>query len=133
MKTPESGLSKVRSLTLFRRDLRRGRSTHCWYEGLAGTSGTHVGKPHRRSELNLLRQRQGVIDFDPEVTDRTLDLRMPEQNLHSAQVKVEDAVDGDIDARDCLLRFRRKGRTLAVASIFRDIQSLEAEISMEAG
>ncbi|CAN7664742.1 FAD-dependent oxidoreductase [Mesorhizobium sp. LjNodule214] len=43
----------------------------------------------------------------------------------------EIAVDGDISARDCLLRFKREGRTLAVASIFRDIESLEAELDME--
>ncbi|MGO4558235.1 FAD-dependent oxidoreductase [Mesorhizobium sp. 2RAF21] len=41
------------------------------------------------------------------------------------------AVDGDIAAKDCLLRFKRGGRTLAVASIFRDIESLEAEVAME--
>jgi apoptosis-inducing factor 3 len=43
----------------------------------------------------------------------------------------EIAVDGDITAKDCLLRFKRGGRTLAVASIFRDIESLEAEVEME--
>jgi apoptosis-inducing factor 3 len=43
----------------------------------------------------------------------------------------ETAVDGDIGAKDCLLRFKRAGRTLAVASIFRDIESLEAEVEME--
>ena len=40
-------------------------------------------------------------------------------------------VDGDIAGRDCLVRYRRKGRTLAVASIYRDVQSLEAEVAME--
>lgn len=43
----------------------------------------------------------------------------------------EIAVDGDITAKDCLLRFKREGRTLAVASIFRDVESLEAEVEME--
>ncbi|TIT24673.1 MAG: pyridine nucleotide-disulfide oxidoreductase [Mesorhizobium sp.] len=43
----------------------------------------------------------------------------------------EIAVDGDIAAKDCLLRFKREGRTLAVASIFRDVESLEAEVEME--
>ncbi|MER8844308.1 FAD-dependent oxidoreductase [Mesorhizobium australicum] len=43
----------------------------------------------------------------------------------------EIAVDGDIGAKDCLLRFKRAGLTLAVASIFRDIESLEAEVEME--
>jgi NADPH-dependent 2,4-dienoyl-CoA reductase/sulfur reductase-like enzyme/nitrite reductase/ring-hydroxylating ferredoxin subunit len=43
----------------------------------------------------------------------------------------EIAIEGDIAARDCLLRFKRNGRTAAVASIFRDIASLEAEVAME--
>jgi NADPH-dependent 2,4-dienoyl-CoA reductase/sulfur reductase-like enzyme len=43
----------------------------------------------------------------------------------------EIAVEGDIAARDCLLRYKRGGRTLAVASIHRDVQSLEAELTME--
>jgi NADPH-dependent 2,4-dienoyl-CoA reductase/sulfur reductase-like enzyme len=40
-------------------------------------------------------------------------------------------VDGDIAARDCRLSFKRRGRTLAVATIRRDVESLEAEASME--
>jgi NADPH-dependent 2,4-dienoyl-CoA reductase/sulfur reductase-like enzyme/nitrite reductase/ring-hydroxylating ferredoxin subunit len=40
-------------------------------------------------------------------------------------------VDGDIAGKDCLLRFKLNGRTLAVASIFRDVQNLEAEVTME--
>ena len=43
----------------------------------------------------------------------------------------ELAIDGDIAGKDCLLRFKRNGRTLAVASIFRDVESLEAELAME--
>lgn len=41
------------------------------------------------------------------------------------------AIDGDIAGKDCLLRFKRNGRVLAVASIFRDIESLQAEVAME--
>jgi NADPH-dependent 2,4-dienoyl-CoA reductase/sulfur reductase-like enzyme/nitrite reductase/ring-hydroxylating ferredoxin subunit len=40
-------------------------------------------------------------------------------------------VDGDINAKDCLLRYRRDGRVLAVASIYRDLDSLKAELAME--
>ena len=43
----------------------------------------------------------------------------------------ELTIDGDISARDCLLRYKRAGRVLAVASIYRDIESLEAEVVME--
>jgi len=43
----------------------------------------------------------------------------------------EIAIDGNIRARDCLLKYKRKGRVLAVASIFRDLASLQAEVQME--
>ncbi|MGB6399893.1 MAG: FAD-dependent oxidoreductase [Bradyrhizobium sp.] len=43
----------------------------------------------------------------------------------------EIAVDGDIAARDCLVRYKSKGRVLAVASIYRDVASLQAELAME--
>ncbi len=40
-------------------------------------------------------------------------------------------IDGDIKAKDCLLRYKSGGRVLAVSSIFRDIDSLRAELTME--
>jgi NADPH-dependent 2,4-dienoyl-CoA reductase/sulfur reductase-like enzyme len=40
-------------------------------------------------------------------------------------------VEGSIEARDCALRFTHSGRTLAVATIYRDAQNLEAELAME--
>jgi NADPH-dependent 2,4-dienoyl-CoA reductase/sulfur reductase-like enzyme len=40
-------------------------------------------------------------------------------------------VDGDIKAKDCLVRYKQKSKVLAVASIYRDVASLEAEIAME--
>lgn len=40
-------------------------------------------------------------------------------------------IDGDINAKDCLLRYRYKGRVMAVASIYRDLASLQAELEME--
>ena len=45
----------------------------------------------------------------------------------------EIVVEGDIEAKDCLLRFKRAGRDLAVASIFRDLELLRAELAMEQG
>ena len=39
-------------------------------------------------------------------------------------------IDGDIAGRDCLLRFIAKTKVLAVASIYRDQASLEAELAM---
>jgi NADPH-dependent 2,4-dienoyl-CoA reductase/sulfur reductase-like enzyme/nitrite reductase/ring-hydroxylating ferredoxin subunit len=43
----------------------------------------------------------------------------------------ELVVEGDLMARDGLVRFRRGGNTLAVASLFRDLDSLKAEAAME--
>ncbi len=43
----------------------------------------------------------------------------------------ELTIDGDVTAKDCLVRYRRNGRMLAVASIYRDVENLEAEIAME--
>jgi NADPH-dependent 2,4-dienoyl-CoA reductase/sulfur reductase-like enzyme/nitrite reductase/ring-hydroxylating ferredoxin subunit len=40
-------------------------------------------------------------------------------------------VEGDLAANDGLVRFRKGGKTLAVASIFRDVESLKAEVAME--
>jgi NADPH-dependent 2,4-dienoyl-CoA reductase/sulfur reductase-like enzyme/nitrite reductase/ring-hydroxylating ferredoxin subunit len=40
-------------------------------------------------------------------------------------------IDGDIAARDCLLSYKSKGRLLAVASIYRDLESLKTELVME--
>jgi NADPH-dependent 2,4-dienoyl-CoA reductase/sulfur reductase-like enzyme len=41
------------------------------------------------------------------------------------------AIEGDIAARDCLLSYKRKDRVLAVASIYRDLENLKAELAME--
>jgi hypothetical protein len=43
----------------------------------------------------------------------------------------ELAIEGDIAGKDCLVRFRRNGRTLAAVTIFRDVESLQAELAME--
>jgi hypothetical protein len=43
----------------------------------------------------------------------------------------EIAVEGDIMERNCLLKYRQAGRTLAVASMSRDLESLEIEARME--
>jgi NADPH-dependent 2,4-dienoyl-CoA reductase/sulfur reductase-like enzyme/nitrite reductase/ring-hydroxylating ferredoxin subunit len=40
-------------------------------------------------------------------------------------------IDGDIAARDCLLRYKKNGRVLAVSSIGRDLANLKAEKAME--
>jgi NADPH-dependent 2,4-dienoyl-CoA reductase/sulfur reductase-like enzyme len=41
-------------------------------------------------------------------------------------------IEGSLEARDCAVTYRKDGRTLAIATISRDLQSLQAEASMEA-
>jgi apoptosis-inducing factor 3 len=41
-------------------------------------------------------------------------------------------IDGNLDARDCSIVYKKGGRTLATATISRDLQSLQAEVAMEA-
>ena len=43
----------------------------------------------------------------------------------------EIVVEGDIAGRDCTLQYKREGRVLAVATIYRDADSLAAEVRME--
>jgi NADPH-dependent 2,4-dienoyl-CoA reductase/sulfur reductase-like enzyme len=42
-------------------------------------------------------------------------------------------IDGKLEDHDCTVTYRRGTRTLAVATVFRDLASLEAEVKMEAG
>jgi NADPH-dependent 2,4-dienoyl-CoA reductase/sulfur reductase-like enzyme len=58
---------------------------------------------------------------------------VPINYVGHAEAWDEIDVDGDIMARDCLLRYKSKGRVLAVASIYRDVASLQAELAMEQG
>ena len=45
----------------------------------------------------------------------------------------EAAVHGDPTARDVLVALRKEGKTLALASIYRDLDNLRAEYAMERG
>jgi NADPH-dependent 2,4-dienoyl-CoA reductase/sulfur reductase-like enzyme len=42
-------------------------------------------------------------------------------------------IDGNLSAHDCAVRYERGGRTLALATISRDLLSLQTEAAMEAG
>jgi NADPH-dependent 2,4-dienoyl-CoA reductase/sulfur reductase-like enzyme len=51
----------------------------------------------------------------------------------AAQDWSEVKVVGSIADRDCLVAYRKNGKTLAVASVNRDIESLRVQIAMERG
>jgi NADPH-dependent 2,4-dienoyl-CoA reductase/sulfur reductase-like enzyme/nitrite reductase/ring-hydroxylating ferredoxin subunit len=77
---------------------------------------------------NMLGQRE-AFDAVPFFWSQHYDV--PINYVGHAEQWDEIAVDGDIAARDCLLRYKRGGRVLAVASIYRDLASLQAELAME--
>ncbi len=56
---------------------------------------------------------------------------VPINYVGHAEAWDEIAIEGDVMSKDCLLRFKRNGRVSAVASIFRDVESLKAEVLME--
>jgi NADPH-dependent 2,4-dienoyl-CoA reductase/sulfur reductase-like enzyme/nitrite reductase/ring-hydroxylating ferredoxin subunit len=77
---------------------------------------------------NMLGQRE-IFDAVPFFWSQHYDV--PINYVGHAEKWDEIAVDGDIAARDCVLRYKSGGRTLAVASIYRDTASLQAEVAME--
>jgi apoptosis-inducing factor 3 len=42
-------------------------------------------------------------------------------------------IDGQLDRRECAVKYKGRGRTLAVATVSRDLQSLQEEAAMEIG
>ena len=43
----------------------------------------------------------------------------------------ELTIEGDVTAKDCLLRYKLNGRVLAASSIYRDVANLAVELEME--
>jgi NADPH-dependent 2,4-dienoyl-CoA reductase/sulfur reductase-like enzyme/nitrite reductase/ring-hydroxylating ferredoxin subunit len=79
---------------------------------------------------NMLGQRE-AFDAVPFFWSQHYDV--PINYVGHAEKWDEIAIDGNIAAKDCLLKYKSKGRVLAVASIYRDLASLEAELAMEQG
>jgi NADPH-dependent 2,4-dienoyl-CoA reductase/sulfur reductase-like enzyme len=77
---------------------------------------------------NMLGQRE-AFDAVPFFWSQHYDV--PINYVGHAEEWDEIVLDGDIAAKDCLLRYKSQGRVLAVASIYRDLDSLKAELEME--
>jgi len=77
---------------------------------------------------NMIGLRE-VFDAVPFFWSQNYDV--PINYVGHAEKWDEIAIDGDIRGRDCVLRYKAKGRVLAVASIYRDVDSLKAELAME--
>jgi NADPH-dependent 2,4-dienoyl-CoA reductase/sulfur reductase-like enzyme/nitrite reductase/ring-hydroxylating ferredoxin subunit len=78
--------------------------------------------------LNMLGERKPFAEV-PFFWSQHYDV--PINYVGHAEAWDEIQIDGDVMNKDCLLRFKRHGRVAAVASIFRDLQSLQAEVVME--
>ncbi|HEX6138019.1 MAG TPA: FAD-dependent oxidoreductase [Casimicrobiaceae bacterium] len=78
--------------------------------------------------LNMLGGRER-FDAVPFFWSQHYDV--PINYVGHAEAWDELAIDGDIARRDCVVRYKRDGRVLAVASIYRDADSLAAEVAME--
>jgi NADPH-dependent 2,4-dienoyl-CoA reductase/sulfur reductase-like enzyme len=78
--------------------------------------------------LNMLGQQQ-KFDAVPFFWSQHYDV--PINYVGHAESWDEIDIDGDVAGRDCVLRYKRQGRVLAVASIYRDVDNLMAEARME--
>jgi apoptosis-inducing factor 3 len=100
----------------------------------------HTGEPIR-VEHWVVAQRQGqaaansILDqaqrFDAVPFFWSQHYDVPINYVGHAERWDSIEVDGTIEAKDCAVRFKRGDRTLAMATIYRDRQSLEAELAME--
>jgi NADPH-dependent 2,4-dienoyl-CoA reductase/sulfur reductase-like enzyme/nitrite reductase/ring-hydroxylating ferredoxin subunit len=79
---------------------------------------------------NMLGQRE-VFDAVPFFWSQHYDV--PINYVGHAEKWEAIEIDGNIPAKDCLVRYKKGGRVLAIASIYRDVASLEAELAMERG
>ena len=102
-------------------DARSGQSIRVEHWVVAERQG-------QTAALNMLGQRQKFTAV-PFFWSQHYDVQI--NYVGHAESWDELAVEGDIAGKNCLLRFKRQGRVLAVASIFRDIESLQAEVAME--
>ena len=78
--------------------------------------------------LNMLGQRTPFADV-PFFWSQHYDV--PINYVGHAEGWDEIVTEGNVMNKDCVLRFKRNGRVSAVVSIFRDLESLEAEVLME--
>jgi len=108
-------------------DIARGPDPHS-SESIRVEHWVVAERQGQAAALNMLGQRETFTDV-PFFWSQHYDV--PINYVGHAETWDELVIEGDIAAKDCVLRFNRKGRTLAVASIYRDTESLQAELTME--
>jgi NADPH-dependent 2,4-dienoyl-CoA reductase/sulfur reductase-like enzyme/nitrite reductase/ring-hydroxylating ferredoxin subunit len=78
--------------------------------------------------LNMLGERT-PLRFAPFFWSQHYDV--PINYVGHAEGWDEIEIDGEVTKRDCVVRYKRGGKVLAVASIYRDLDSLKAALAME--
>jgi NADPH-dependent 2,4-dienoyl-CoA reductase/sulfur reductase-like enzyme len=86
---------------------------------------TRQGQTAARNMLGLAEEFNAVPFFWSQHYDISINY------VGHAESWNELVVEGDLMAKDGLVRFRQGGNNLAVASLFRDLDSLKAEVAME--
>jgi NADPH-dependent 2,4-dienoyl-CoA reductase/sulfur reductase-like enzyme len=86
---------------------------------------TRQGQTAARNMLGMAEEFTAVPFFWSQHYDMSINY------VGHAESWNELVVEGDLMAKDGLVRFRQGGDTLAVASLFRDLDSLKAEVAME--
>jgi apoptosis-inducing factor 3 len=99
-------------------------------------SGEHIRVEHwvvaeRQGQAAALNMLGHAIPFTAVPFFWSQHYDVPINYVGHAETWDEIVIEGNIMSKDCVLRFKRNGRVSAVASIFRDLESLEAEVLME--
>jgi NADPH-dependent 2,4-dienoyl-CoA reductase/sulfur reductase-like enzyme len=104
-----------------------------WLDSRSGTAirVEHWVVAQRQGQTAALNMLGGREKFDAVPFFWSQHYDVPINYVGHAETWDELSIDGEIATRDCVLRYKRNGRVLAVASIYRDADSLIAEAAME--
>jgi apoptosis-inducing factor 3 len=99
-------------------------------------SGTHIRVEHwvvaqRQGQTAAMNLLGGHEKFDAVPFFWSQHYDVPINYVGHAESWDAISVEGNIAARDCVVRYKRDGRVVAVASIYRDVDNLRAEVEME--
>jgi apoptosis-inducing factor 3 len=108
-------------------DIARWPDPHCG-DNIRVEHWVVAERQGRTAAINMLGQREPFTAV-PFFWSQHYDV--PINYVGHAEKWDDLTIEGDIAAKDCLLSYKRQGRVLAVASIYRDVDSLEAELAME--
>jgi NADPH-dependent 2,4-dienoyl-CoA reductase/sulfur reductase-like enzyme/nitrite reductase/ring-hydroxylating ferredoxin subunit len=108
-------------------DIARWPDRHCGHS----IRVEHWVVAERQGQAAALNMLGAATPFDAVPFFWSQHYDVPINYVGHAEAWDEIVIEGDIASKDCVVRYRQKGRTLAIASIYRDVDSLKAEVEME--